>query len=231
MVLKQDAPPPTLRQRASALWRSLSSRVLSWLLGLLPVGWIFRTTVRWLAFGASSQQLQYVINICEAGAVPIARSALQAASLREVYARACDEGACTPELQEEIDETGRFLEAATEEALAVLFDRLDANHDGTVSLREALDAMKGGPQATGNDGLVPLVATPATLIEAMRRARTLQEELERAKVGLALAVDGAIAAVDQDGDGQISVEEALQAPSRVVGWLGVWREIVARGKL
>ena len=68
-------------------------------------------------------------------------------------------------------------------------------------------------------------------IEAMRRARTLQEELERAKVGLALAVDGAIAAVDQDGDGQISVEEALQAPSRVVGWLGVWREIVARGKL
>ena len=53
------------------------------------------------------------------------------------------------ELQEEIDEAGRFLEAATEEALAVLFDRLDADHDGTVSLREALDALSTRILAAG----------------------------------------------------------------------------------
>ena len=36
---------------------------------------------------------------------------------------------------------------------------------------------------------------------------------------------------DADGDGKISVEEALLAPRRVAGWLVTWRELFVRGKL
>ena len=40
-----------------------------------------------------------------------------------------------------------------------------------------------------------------------------------------------LSAVDEDGNGQISLEEAVGAPARVASWLGVWRDLWERGKL
>ena len=113
------------------------------------------------------------------------------------------------------------------------FGAMDADGDRTVTLKEALDAVSG----SGGSAIVPgamavgVETTPAALFEAMRRAQELQDELERFRYGVELAMEGAVAAVDEDGDGKVSVREALSAPGRIASWLGVWREMMARGKL
>lgn len=73
--------------------------------------------------------------------------------------------------------------------------------------------------------------TVATLLEAMRRAQSTAAELERVKYGVSLAVEGAIAAVDEDGDGTVSLREAVQAPGRIADWLRVWQDLVKKGRL
>lgn len=169
---------------------------------------------------------------CE-GAAPIAEGALQAAELRETYARACAQGSCTLQLQTEFDEATKFLEDATEEALAQLFEKLDANSDGKVSFSEALIAWRvASEQEPGAEGGVPqLDPTTVALLQAMRQAKESKQQLDKLKYSATLLVDGAIAAVDQDGDGQISIEEAVQAPARVASWLTLWKDLLDRGKL
>ena len=101
------------RYRALRSWaQRVTARLTDISLGLIPIDWIVRRCVQWLAFDASAQQCEYVIALCE-GAAPIAQSAKQAATLRELYARACADGVCTPELQAEALEVRRFLESAT----------------------------------------------------------------------------------------------------------------------
>ena len=73
--------------------------------------------------------------------------------------------------------------------------------------------------------------TTVALLQAMRKAKESKQQLDRLKYSATLLVDGAIAAVDQDGDGQISIEEAVQAPARVASWLTIWKDLLDRGKL
>jgi len=207
-------------------------RLKQWIWGVIPIDWLVRRAVRWLAFGASKEQLAYILMLCE-GVAPIAQSALQAARLREVYERACDEGACTPALQDDVDKVRSFLESATQQALDATFTAMDADGDGRVTLAEALSTWEAVVEEGQRDGeRTAAVAMPAaTLLEAMRRAQTVIEEMERLKYGVSLAVEGAVAAVDADGDGKVSFDEAMQAPGRIASWMGVWRELIARGKV
>ena len=94
-----------------------------------------------------------------------------------------------------------------------------------------LDAATRSSKAVGADGVPPTASTVTTLLAAMRRAQTSVEALEKVTYGVSLAVDGAVAAVDADGDGEISLEEAVQAPKRIADWLGVWRDLVVKDKL
>ena len=209
-----------------ALVSRLIGAVLSFVFGWVKIDWVIRRGLRWVVFDASAKQLRELVGTCE-GAAPLARAALQGAELRELYRRACREGAVTPALRQEVEDTERFLEAATEAALAACLRAMDADGDGRVSLAEVsafLDAGRTAGEGADSAGEKALVA-------AMQRARTIAAELERLKVGVTTAVDGAIAAVDADGDGKISVEEALLAPRRVAGWLVTWRELFVRGKL
>jgi len=151
-----------------------------------------------------------------------------------LYARACADGVCTPELQAEALEVRRFIESATEQALAGMIGALDEDGDGRVTLAEALATWKAVAAAVGasSDASAKQMAVPAvTLLEAMRRAKSTIDELERLKFGVELAVEGAVAAVDADGDGKLTVEEVVMAPGRIAAWFGVWRDLIARGKL
>lgn len=197
---------------------------------LVPINWLVRRVVRWLAFSATAVQLRYVIDLCEA-TVPIAQSALQAARLREVYERACDEGACSPELQQDVAEVTRFLEGTTERALQTTLGQMDADGDGRVSLAECLaawEAVEGTDRALASP---PAAASVGAMLEAIRRAQATIEELERLKYGVSLAMEGAVAAVDADGDGRVSIDEMAQAPGRIAGWMGLWSDLLRRGKL
>lgn len=198
---------------------------------MIPVDWAVRLVVRWVAFGASAEQLRYIVGICEGG-LPIAKSALQAALLREVYSRACDEDVCTPELQAEVAEVTRFLETATERAMAAFFGALDVDGDGKVTLDELVFTWNIAVHGLDSDDVGKNGAVPAaTLLEAMRRAQSTMAELERLQYGVSLAVDGAVAAVDADGDGRVSLQEVVQAPGRIAAWMTVWRDLMVRGKL
>ena len=227
------------RYRALRSWaQRVTARLTDFSLGLIPIDWIIRRCVQWLAFDASAKQCEYVIALCE-GAAPIAQSAKQAATLRELYARACADGVCTPELQAEALEVRRFIESATEQALAGMIGALDEDGDGRVTLAEALATWKAVAAAVGASSdasakqmAAKQMAVPAvTLLEAMRRAKSTIDELERLKFGVELAVEGAVAAVDADGDGKLTVEEVVMAPGRIAAWFGVWRDLIARGKL
>jgi hypothetical protein len=145
----------------------------------------------------------------------------------------------TPELQAEALEVRRFIESATEQALAGMIGALDEDGDGRVTLAEALATWKAVAAAVGASSdasakqmAAKQMAVPAvTLLEAMRRAKSTIDELERLKFGVELAVEGAVAAVDADGDGKLTVEEVVMAPGRIAAWFGVWRDLIARGKL
>ena len=74
---------------------------------------------------------------------------------------------------------------------------------------------------------VPSDATinAAVVLEASNRASEALKATEALKDGIGAAVDeavavvdGAIDAIDEDGDGVISVQEALAAPSNVAQW-------------
>ena len=116
---------------------------------------------------------------------------------------------------------------------------LDEDGDGRVTLAEALATWKavaaaGGAcsDASAKQMAAKQMAAPAvTLLEAMRRAKSTIDELERLKFGVELAVEGAVAAVDADGDGKLTVEEVVMAPGRIAAWFGVWRDLISRGKL
>eukprot|EP00900_Chrysochromulina_parva_P002653 jgi/Chrpa1/12389/Chrysochromulina_OHIO_Genome00017378-RA len=116
---------------------------------------------------------------------------------------------------------------------------LDEDGDGRVTLAEALATWKAVAAAVGASSdasakqmAAKQMAVPAvTLLEAMRRAKSTIDELERLKFGVELAVEGAVAAVDADGDGKLTVEEVVMAPGRIAAWFGVWRDLIARGKL
>lgn len=215
-------------------YRALTSRVTTWLLERIPVSFFVRSALRWLAFSATAHQLQIVIGFC-AGALPIAESAVQAAELRELYTQACTEELCSPELQEQVNATTAFVEDATENALAALIASLDANADGKVSLAELRDAWVCARQPEGESIARAAPSTPtataASVLEAMRRTKQTVAELERLRYSVTLAVEGAVAAVDEDGDGTITLEEAVGAPQRIASWLEVWRELLERGKL
>lgn len=211
--------------------RALSNRLVVWILSLIPINFLIRSCLRWLAFDASKRQLQDIMCLCEA-LLPIARSASQAAQLREVYAIACEQNVCTPELQAEVIEVTKFMRSTTELALSAFFRALDADGDGKVSLAEALAAWQATEardvSAEGGSAMAP---SAATMLEAMRRAQSAIDELEQLKFSASLALEGAIASVDADGDGQVSLQEALQAPGRIGAWLGTWRRLMNSGKV
>lgn len=198
---------------------------------MIPVSWLLRKLLRWMAFRASVEQINYICALC-AGAIPIAQSALEAARLREVYARACDEGACTPALQRQVDDVTAFVEDATAQALSSLLAAMDANGDGKVSLAEVRDAWQAQSDAEERAGAsAGDAATVASLLEAMNRVQGTVADLDRLQYSINLAVEGAVAAIDEDGDGKITLQEAVQAPRRIADWMGVWRELLERGKL
>ena len=104
--------------RALAVWLAVfRDRFALWIADLIPFDWIVRRAVRWLAFSASAEQIRFLKEVCQ-GAAPIAEGALQAAELRETYARAREQGVYTPQLQAEVVDASKFLEDATEQALA-----------------------------------------------------------------------------------------------------------------
>ena len=217
---------------------SLRDQLMAWILNHIPFDWVLQRVVRWLAFMASAEQIRSLIALCR-GAAPIAEGALQGAQLRETYARACLVGECSIKLQAEVEEATRFLDSATEQALQQLFSQLDANRDGKVSFAEALAAWDTATKPALGDGsggdasraVAALDPTAVALLSAMRRAEESMRELDKLKYSVSLAVEGAVAAVDEDGDGKISLDEVVQAPARVAGWLSVWKTLVERGKL
>ena len=150
-----------------------------------------------------------------------------------MYARACAEGVCTPALQAEVVDVARAMETGTELALRRLLDELDANRDGRVSLAEALAAWETTTGADDEGGLraVDEGSTMATLLRAASRAERAAAELERLSSAASLAVEGAVAAIDEDGDGKISVAEMVTSPKRIAEWLGVWSGLAKDGKV
>ena len=228
------AAEPSLVKKLSDLLRAAGNRLVAWIQNAIPVGWAVRRCVRWFTFNASAQQLRDLIGLCTAAA-PIASAALEAAELREVYARAVKQGACTPSLQKEVEELTRFVENATEKSLATVFATLDADKDGKLSMGEALAGMQAVERGLAPGGAATTPAARqeavATLLEAMSRARMVAGDLEKTAFAVSVAVEGAVAAVDEDGDGQISLEEAIRAPKRIASWLVVWRDLQQRGKL
>ena len=225
-------PKPAPIRAVSRICRAVVARVFAIASRLVPIDWFVRRFVRWLAFGASPQQLQYVMNVCS-GTVPIAQSALAAAEMREAYQQACHEDACSPELQAEIIAATGYLETATEEMLQAMLQALDADGDGKLSLAEVVAAWQAGQGREPNSrlGRATVAPTTATLIDALRAVQGVSEKLERLGNVAGVAVDGAISAVDEDGDGKLSIEEVIQAPGRVAAWLGVWKEMLVKGKL
>ena len=217
---------------ASEAIQHCTTRLRNFFYGLIPVNWIVRFVLRWLAFHATATQLSYVITLCN-GVIPIAQSATQAVRLREIYSRACAEGACTPALQEDVGRVRSFLDTATQQALDSFLRAMDSDGDGTVTLAEALTTWEAIQPDDTSDQTDPDEAEPpaATLLEAVRRAQNTIDELERLRYGVELAFEGAVAAVDADGDGKVSFEEAVTAPGRIASWMKVWQGLVSRGKL
>ena len=201
------------------LWSRAISQLLAWVCSKLPLDLLIKRLVRWLAFGASRQRLKRIIWLCQETVLPIASGALALAELREAMEEACESNDCAPEVREQLEETVRVVAGSVEEALDKVFLELDSDGDGVLTLEEAASVLRGQPNRKKTLGTV------AVVLEASNRASEALKATEALKDGIGAAVDeavavvdGAIDAIDEDGDGVISVQEALAAPSNVAQW-------------
>ena len=196
----------------------------SWLgraLGRLRLDTLVVKLLRWLTFRATKAQLSAVMQVC-AGALALVE-------LREQVDEVCANGSCAVEVRDALEASVVAVEAELEKALVAAFDQIDEDGDGIVTLAEAVTFIRGestlGASAPvgedAGDGETGLerramraaegAAARSPLIAVLAAVHDGQMQLGAAR----RTIDSAFAAVDADGDGNISFEELARAPERL----------------
>lgn len=210
------------------------------LLERVPINWAARFVIRWVAFSASKEQLDSTLTICRDTVLPVTAAAIAMAELREEIDELCATGeeACSTQSVLSLQAAVASVEEAMEDAIAELFRELDVDGDGRVTLAEAMAAVSGTGELSRtreDDGSLRPVAA---VFEAARAAQAVLDDLAKvereveaavggasaavaeAVHGVGAAVDEATSAIDADGDGRVSLAEAMAAPAAVARW---WR--------
>ena len=167
--------------------------------------------LRWYAFSASRTELSIAISLMRDAVLPVCTGALAVAELREEVLEAASSGSCPKEVQEALDEGVKTVERELSATLEAALAEFDADGDGIVTIAELRDSLTNPARYGSQRRLV-------SVLEAARKASIAASEARA-------LVDETVKLVDEDGDGVISLAEAVSAPRRILErwWKSVGR--------
>jgi len=190
-----------LRLRFEAWLVALQRRVLSWAIGFFPLTGIIRASLRWYAFSASRSELSLAITLMRDAVLPVCTGALAVAELREQVLGACSDGNCSLEVQEALDASVAAVERELSAALEAALSEFDADGDGVVTVAEIRDTLANSSRLASQQRLVAVLEAAKKATETVAQAQAF--------------VDETVRLVDEDGDGVITLAEAVKAPKKL----------------
>ena len=190
-----------LRVRFEAWLVAIQRRVLSWVIGFFPLTGLIRASLRWYAFSASRAELSLAISLMRDAVLPVCTGALAVAELREEVLGTCSDGSCSLEVQEALDASVASVERELSAALEAALAEFDADGDGVVTVAEVRDTLANSSRLASQQRLVAVLEAAKKATDTVAQARTF--------------VDDTVRLVDEDGDGVITLAEAIRAPRRL----------------
>ena len=199
-----DAKPTPwflLRMRAQAWLNAMQRRCMAWMIGFFPLTGMIRAALRWYAFSASRSELSLAISLMRDAALPVCTGALAVAELREEVLAACSDGGCSLEVKEVLEGSVATVERQLSEALEAALAEFDADGNGIVTVAELLDSLANPSRLASRQRVLPVLEAAQKASDAILQARSF--------------VDETVRLVDEDGDGVITLVEAVRAPKRL----------------
>jgi len=172
---------------------------------------MIRAALRWYAFSASRAELSIAISLMRDAILPVCTGALAVAELREEVLDAASSGSCPKEVQAALEEGVQTVERELSATLEAALAEFDADGDGIVTIAEVRDSLANPSRFASQRRLVSVLEAAKKASVAVSEARTV--------------VDETVKLVDEDGDGVISLAEAVNAPRRI---LDQWWQSIRR---